>query len=67
MTNMQERATILIWIKEKFGLVTPNTPGKVLVESKSQPIDRDTALEIDKKFGHLSEQSRTTSGPRRIG
>jgi len=66
---MQENDNFLNRLRKVFcGLVQSKSVGQGSKNIDTQPrIDDATSAEIDLKFGHLSEQGRSTSGPQRIG
>ena len=69
LPKMQENDNLLNRLRKVFcGLVQskPAEQGSKNIDTQSR-VDDATLAKIDLKFGHLSEQGRSTSGPQRIG
>lgn len=66
---MQENDNFLNRLRKVVcGLVQGKSVDQGSKNIDTQPrIDDTTVAEINLKFGHLSEQGRSTSGPQRIG
>lgn len=64
LVKMSEKIVVWEKVKKACGLTNGSSSSSSTRTAQTEPtIDADTAKEIDKKFGYLSEHSRPTSGP----